>query len=211
MMVEDKTGRGLPALEGAAQEIVGQANQTPGLAGVFSLFNTRTPKIYADIDRVRADMLGVTADRVFEALEVYLGSTYVNDFNILGRTYRVTRTGGRAFRQDIRDIGNLKTRSDSGGMVPLSSVATFRDITGPYRVARYNLYPSAEVQGSTLPGVSTGQAIAAMEEIAARTLPARLRIRVDRARAAGEARRQFVPADFRRLRRVRLPAALGTV
>jgi len=171
MMVEDKTGRGLPALEAAAQGIVGKANQTPGLAGVFSLFNTRTPKIYADIDRVRADMLGVTADRVFEALEVYLGSTYVNDFNILGRTYRVTAQADGPFRQDIRDIGNLKTRSDSGGMVPLSAVATFRDITGPYRVARYNLYPSAEVQGSTVPGVSTGQAIAAMEKIAAETLP----------------------------------------
>jgi HAE1 family hydrophobic/amphiphilic exporter-1 len=172
MMVEDKTGRGLPALEGAAQEIVGRANQTPGLAGVFSLFNTRTPKIYADIDRVRADMLGVTADRVFEALEVYLGSIYVNDFNILGRTFRVTAQADGPFRESLRDIGNLKTRSDSGGMVPLSAVATFRDLTGPYRVARYNLYPAAEVQGSTLPGVSTGQAISAMEKIANEALPA---------------------------------------
>ena len=138
---------------------------------MFSLFNTRTPKIFADIDRVRADMLGVPADRVFEALEIYLGSTYVNDFNLLGRTYRVTAQADGAFRQDLRDVGNFKTRSDSGGMVPLSAVAAFRDVTGPYRVARYNLYPAAEVQGSTLPGVSTGQAIAAMEKIAANTLP----------------------------------------
>jgi hydrophobe/amphiphile efflux-1 (HAE1) family protein len=172
MMVQDKAGRGFPALEAATQDIVGHANQTPGLAGVFSLFNTRTPKIYADIDRVRADMTGVTSDRVFETLEVYLGSTYVNDFNILGRTYRVTAQADGAFREDLRSIGNFKTRSDSGGMVPLSAIATFRDMTGAYRVARYNLYPAAEVQGSTLPGVSTGQAIAAMEKIAGEALPA---------------------------------------
>jgi HAE1 family hydrophobic/amphiphilic exporter-1 len=171
MMVEDRTGRGLVALEAATQDIVARSNQTPGIVGVFSLFNTRTPKIYADIDRVRAEMLGVPAERIFEALEVYLGSTYVNDFNLLGRTYRVTAQADGAFRKDIRDIGNFKTRSDSGGMVPLSAVANFRDLTGPYRVARYNLYPAAEVQGATLPGFSTGQAIAAMERIAQETLP----------------------------------------
>jgi HAE1 family hydrophobic/amphiphilic exporter-1 len=171
MMVEDKTGRGLPALEAAAQEVVNHANATPGLAGVFSLFNTRTPKVYADIDRVKAEMLGVPASRVFEALEVYLGSAYVNDFNLLGRTFRVTAQADGQFRKDIRDIGNLKTRSDSGGMVPLSAVASFRDLTGPYRVPRYNLYPAAEVQGATIPGFSTGSAIAAMEKIAAEVLP----------------------------------------
>jgi HAE1 family hydrophobic/amphiphilic exporter-1 len=171
MMVEDRTGRGLPALEAATQDVVARANQTPGLASVFSLFNTRTPKVYADIDRVRAEMLGVPADRIFEALEVYLGSVYINDFNLLGRTFRVTAQADGQFRQDIREIGDYKTRSDSGGMVPLSAVATFRDLTGPYRVARYNLFPAAEVQGSTLAGFSTGQAIAAMEKIAAETLP----------------------------------------
>jgi HAE1 family hydrophobic/amphiphilic exporter-1 len=171
MMVEDRTGRGLPALEAATQDVVARANQTPGLAGVFSLFNTRTPKVYADIDRVRAEMLGVPADRIFEALEVYLGSVYINDFNLLGRTFRVTAQADGQFRQDIREIGDYKARSDSGGMVPLSAVASFRDLTGPYRVARYNLFPAAEVQGATLPGFSTGQAIAAMEKIAAETLP----------------------------------------
>ena len=171
MMVEDRTGRGLPALEAATQDIVARANQTPGLAGVFSLFNTRTPKVFADIDRVRAEMIGVSADRIFEALEVYLGSAYVNDFNLLGRTFRVIAQADGAFRKDLRDIGDFKTRSDSGGMVPLSAVASFRDLTGPYRVARYNLYPAAEVQGATLPGFSTGQAIAAMEKIATETLP----------------------------------------
>ena len=99
MMVQDKRGRGLPALEAATQELVAAANQTPGLVGVFSLFNTRTPKLYADIDRVKAEMLGVPADKVFEALQVYLGSAYVNDFNYLGRTYRVTaQADGRSGR-----------------------------------------------------------------------------------------------------------------
>jgi HAE1 family hydrophobic/amphiphilic exporter-1 len=171
LMVEDRTGRGLPALEAAAQDVVARANQTPGLAGVFSLFNTRTPKVYADIDRVRAEMLGVPASRIFETLEVYLGSVYINDFNLLGRTFRVTAQADGRFRQDIREVGDYKTRSDSGGMVPLSAVATFRDLTGPYRVPRYNLFPAAEVQGATLPGFSTGQAIAAMERIAAEALP----------------------------------------
>ncbi|OWJ65276.1 efflux RND transporter permease subunit [Inquilinus limosus] len=171
MMVEDKTGRGLPALDAATQEIVAKANQTPGLVGIFSLFNTRTPKLYADIDRVKAEMLGVPADRVFETLEVYLGSTYVNDFNYLGRTFRLTAQADGKFRQNLRDIGNYKTRSDSGGMVPLSAVASFHDRTGAYRVPRFNLYPAAEVQGSTLPGYSTGYALATMEQIANETLP----------------------------------------
>jgi hydrophobe/amphiphile efflux-1 (HAE1) family protein len=171
MMVQDKRGRGLPALEAATQEIVTAANQVPGLVGVFSLFNTRTPKVYADIDRVRAEMLGVTANRVFETLQVYLGSSYVNDFNYLGRTYRVTAQADAPFRDEIRDIVNLKTRNNKGQMVPIGSVAQFRDITGPYRVPRYNLYSAAEIQGSTLPGYSTGYALAAMEKLAAERLP----------------------------------------
>ncbi|HEX6011253.1 MAG TPA: efflux RND transporter permease subunit, partial [Geminicoccaceae bacterium] len=131
----------------------------------------RTPKVYADIDRVRAEMLGVPAERIFEALEVYLGSAYVNDFNYLGRTYRVTAQADGRFRQDLRDIANLKARNVNGNMVPLGSVAAFEDMTGPYRVPRYNLYPAAEVQGNAAPGYSTGQAIAAMERIARETLP----------------------------------------
>ncbi|MFO1057304.1 MAG: multidrug efflux RND transporter permease subunit [Dongiaceae bacterium] len=171
MMVQDKRGRGLPALDAAVQEMVAAAAETPGLAGVFSLFNTRTPKIFADIDRVKAEMLGVPADRVFEALEVYVGSAFVNDFNYLGRTYRVTAQADGRFREDIRDVANLKTRNDRGAMVPIGSVATFRTQTGPYRVARYDLYPAAEIQGNVAPGVSTGQGLALMERLAAERLP----------------------------------------
>jgi hydrophobe/amphiphile efflux-1 (HAE1) family protein len=171
MMVQDKRGRGLEALDAANQDMVGAANQTPGIVGAFSLFNTRTPKIYADIDRVRAEMLGVSADKVFETLEVYVGSAFVNEFNLLGRTYRVTAQADGKFRQNLRDIANLKTRNDAGAMVPIGAVASFRDITGPYRVTRYNLFPAAEIQGNTPPGFSTGQTLAAMEKLAAERLP----------------------------------------
>ena len=171
MYVQDKRGRGLPALEAATQELVQAANATPGFVGVFSLFNTRTPKLYADIDRVRAQMLGVPAQRVFDALQVYLGSAYINDFNYLGRTYQVTAQADGKFRQDLRDVANLKTRNDAGQMVPIGAVTTLKDITGPYRVPRYNLYPAAELQGATLPGVSSGQALATMERLAAEHLP----------------------------------------
>jgi hydrophobe/amphiphile efflux-1 (HAE1) family protein len=171
MMVQDRRGRGLDALEAVTQEIVAAASQVPGLAGVFSLFNTGTPKVFADIDRVRAEMLGVTVEQVFDALEVYIGSAYVNDFNLLGRTFRVTAQADGPFRREVRDVAKLETRSAQGDMVPLGSVATFRDITGPYRVPRYNLYPAAEVQGATLPGTSTGSALATMERLAAEILP----------------------------------------
>ncbi len=171
MMVEDQKGRGLPALDAAVKDLVAAANQDPALAGVFSIFNTGTPNIYANIDRVRAEMLGVTPDRVFEALEVYLGSAYVNQFNYLGRTYQVVAQADGPFRQRLSDIANLKTRNDRGQMVPIGSVATFEDRVGPYRLPRYNLYPSGEVQGSAAPGASTGQALAAMERLAAEHLP----------------------------------------
>ena len=172
MMVQDKQGRGLSALEGATQDIVGAANKVPGLTSVFSLFNTRTPMVYADIDRVKAEMLGVAPDQVFQTLEVYLGSDFVNEFNYLGRTYRVIAQADAPFRMTTRDIANLKTRNNSGDMVPIGSVATFRDITAPYRVPRYDLYPAAEVQGNVLPGYSTGYALAAMEQLASQRLPA---------------------------------------
>ena len=145
MMVQDKRGRGLPALEAATQTLANTARDDPSLTGIFSLFNTHTPKVFADIDRAKAEMLGVTADQVFEALEIYLGSTFVNDFNFLGRTYRVTAQADGRFRQDIGQVADYKARNEKGDMVPIGSVATFRDITGAYRVPRYDLYPAAEL------------------------------------------------------------------
>ena len=165
LYVQDRAGRGPRALEQAVNGVTGAANRTPGLVQVFTLFNASTPQVYADIDRTKAEMLGVPISRFFDTLTTYMGSTYVNDFNILGRTYRVTAQADNPFRLSVRDVEALRTRSNASEMVPLGAVATFRDITGPYRVPRYNLFPAAEVQGATLPGFSTGQAIAAMEKI----------------------------------------------
>jgi hydrophobe/amphiphile efflux-1 (HAE1) family protein len=167
MIVQDRSGAGYQALEQAAQKIIGEAHQEKSLANVFTLFNTATPRIFADIDRAKADMLGVPAERVFETLQVYLGSAYVNDFNLLGRTFHVTAQADAQYRDDATDIGQLKTRSASGAMVPIGTVATFQDKTGPYRVTRYNLFPAVEIDGDTAPGYSTGQSLKTMETLAA--------------------------------------------
>jgi hydrophobe/amphiphile efflux-1 (HAE1) family protein len=170
MMVQDAGGNGYQALAGQTFGIMGRANQTPGLAQVYTLFDTATPRVFADIDRAKADLLGVPPERVFEALQVYLGSAFVNDFNLLGRTYRVTAQADASFRSTTADIANLRVRSNSGEMVPLGSVATFRDQTGPHRVVRYNLLPAVELDGNTAPGYSSGQSLRTMEQLAAETL-----------------------------------------
>ena len=169
--VQDRASRGLTALEGATWALAGAAGQAPGLTQAFTLYNTRTPQIFADIDRTKAEQLGVPIARVFETLSAYMGSAYINDFNILGRTYRVTVQADNPYRLTLRDVENLKTRSVSGEMVPIGAVATFRDITGPYRVARFNLYPAAEVQVALQRGYSSGQGIATMESLAQKVLP----------------------------------------
>jgi hydrophobe/amphiphile efflux-1 (HAE1) family protein len=170
MMVQDRSGGGYKALGEKANQLIGKANATTGLAQVFTFFNTLTPRIFADIDRRKADMLGVPPSRIFEALQVYLGSAYVNDFNLLGRTFHVTAQADQAFRNSRADIANLKTRSDSGAMVPIGAVATLKDETGPYRVVRYNLFPAVEVDGDTAPGYSSGYSMAAMERLAGENL-----------------------------------------
>ena len=111
LYVQDRAGRGPRALEQAVGSIIGPANQTPGLVQVFTLFNTSTPQVYADIDRTKAEMLGVPITRFFDTLSTYMGSTFVNDFNILGRTYRVTAQADNPFRLSVRDVENLRTRS----------------------------------------------------------------------------------------------------
>ena len=171
MMIQDRGASGYDAMQGAAFAVMGQAGQTAGLANVFTLYNTATPRVYADIDRTKAEMLGVPPSRVFEALQVYLGSAYVNDFNLLGRTYRVTAQADSRFRDDASDIAQLKTRSTAGAMVPIGSIATFQDRTGPYRVTRYNLFPAVEMDGEPAPGTSTGEAYAKMEQVAASLPP----------------------------------------
>jgi hydrophobe/amphiphile efflux-1 (HAE1) family protein len=172
MMIEDRGGLGPAALAKATNVLVAEANKNPLLEGVFTLFNAGAPSIYADIDRLKAEKVGVTPDAVFSTLQLYLGSQYVNDFNYLGRTWQVFAQGDQSFRQTPEDISQLKVRNASGEMVPLGTVATFRSRTVPYRIPRYNLYPAAEVLGGAAPGVSSGTAMKQMEELAARVLPA---------------------------------------
>jgi hydrophobe/amphiphile efflux-1 (HAE1) family protein len=172
MMVEDRTGRGSIALQQATQALATRAGQTPGIfPQVFSLFETSTPQLYLDIDRTKAQMLGINVADVFAALQVYIGSSYVNDFNLFGRTFRVTAQADAQFRNDPQDVLKLRVRNAAGATVPLGSFTTVRNISGPYRVPRYNLYPTAEIDGAAAPGYSQGQAIAIMEKLASETLP----------------------------------------
>ena len=172
MMVEDRAGHGSLALQHAVYAMMGAAAHTPGLTQVFSLFETNTPEIYLDIDRTKAQLLGINIPDVFAALQIYLGSAYVNDFNLLGRTYRVVAQAESAFRNDNKDILNIRVRNDTGGTVPLGAFTTIKNIAGPYRVPRYNLYPAAELDGAAAPGYSQGQAIKIMEQLAQKVLPA---------------------------------------
>ncbi len=171
MMVEDRAGRGPQALQGAVYAMMGQAAKTPGVTQVYSLFETSTPQLYLDIDRTKAQLLGVPVPDVFNALQVYLGSSYVNDFNLFGRTFRVVAQADSADRREPSDILKIRVRNSSGDTVPLGSFTTVRTISGPYRVPRYNIYPAAELDGAAAPGYSQGQAIQIMQRLAAEVLP----------------------------------------
>ncbi len=171
MMVEDRAGRGPEALQAAVGAMMARAAQMPEVTPVFSLFETSTPQLYLDIDRTKAQMLGVSIPDVFAALQIYIGSSYVNDFNLFGRTFRVTAQADSPYRIDAKDVLGIRVRNSSGGIVPLGSFTTVRDTAGPYRVPRYNLYPAAELDGAAAPGYSQSQAIAAMEKLANEVLP----------------------------------------
>ena len=171
MMIQDRTGAGYKALEGATYAMMGAAAQDQRVSQVFSLYNTNTPRIDADVDRDKAQLLGVQPSSVFSTLGTYLGSTYVNDFNLLGRTFRVTAQAEPSARDDLADVAALKVRTNTGAMAPIGSLANLHMGSGPSRVVRYNLFPASELQGQAAPGVSTGQALKAMEELAAKALP----------------------------------------
>jgi hydrophobe/amphiphile efflux-1 (HAE1) family protein len=171
MRIEDRQGRGPQLLAAATDELVNAARKAPGLTSVFSPFSADTPQVFVDIDRQKAQMLGVPIQNVTEAIETYFGSTYVNDFNILGRTYHVTAQADYPFRKETSDLARLQTRNTAGNMVLLGSVVDFSDTAGPDRVARYNLYPSSELQGDTIPGTSSATALNIMKKLADETLP----------------------------------------
>jgi multidrug efflux pump len=171
MMVEDRGNIGYDELYKAVQAMQMKAWQTPELAGVFSSYQINVPQLFADVDRTKAKQLGVPLATIYQTLQINLGSFYVNDFNQFGRTYQVRVQADAPFRSHAEDIAQLKVRNNNGEMIPLSSLMRVKDSYGPDRVQRYNAYISADINGGPAPGVSSGQAQAAMERIARETLP----------------------------------------
>ena len=171
MQIESRQSSEIGPLMAAAGEVIGQANQSADVQRVFTTFDNSTPQLFLDIDRTIARMLNVPLANVFSSVQADLGGTYVNDFNTLGRIYQVRLQGDAAFRTSLQDISQIKVRSSTGALVPMGTLASVRDVTGPQIVQRFNLYYSVPVQGVAKPGISTGQALDAMEQIAKKALP----------------------------------------
>ena len=171
LQFEDRASLGYEALDGATKAFLAKSWTTPELAGVFSSYQVNVPQLYADVDRTKARQLGVPVTEVFDTMQIYLGSLYVNDFNKFGRTYSVRVQADAPFRARAEDVGSLKVRSASGEMVPLSALVAVKPSFGPERAMRYNGFLSADLNGRAAPGYSSGQAQAAVERIAAQTLP----------------------------------------
>jgi multidrug efflux pump subunit AcrB len=159
IVVEDRGDSGLNALQNAADDIVAAGRETDGLQGLFTSFRANTPWLYLNIDRTQAKTMGVSMGEVFNTLQVYLGSLYVNDFNRFGRTWQVNVQAAADFRRQVEDLRQLRIRNDQGKMVPLGTLATVEERNGPVLIMRYNMYPAAAVNVTPEPGVSSGQAI----------------------------------------------------
>jgi multidrug efflux pump len=171
LQIEDRAGRGYEALDAATKAFLAGAAKAPELAGVFSGYQVNVPQLYADIDRVKARQLGVAVTDVFDTMQIYLGSLYVNDFNRFGRTYSVRVQADAKFRARADDVGQLKVRSHGGEMIQLSALLRVKASSGPERAMRYNGFLTADINGGAAPGWSSGQAQAAAARIAAETLP----------------------------------------
>ena len=171
VQIEDRGDRGFDELYKQSQGLIAASQKVPALAGAFSSFQVNVPQVDADVDREKAKAEGVNLADVYQAMQAYLGSLYVNDFNRFGRTYQVNVSADPAFRHSAQDILLLKTRNAQGQMVPLGSFVTVQQGAGPDRVQHYNGYPTAEINGGPAPGFSSGQAQAAMEKLAKDNLP----------------------------------------
>jgi multidrug efflux pump len=171
LQLEDRASLGYEAMDEAVKAFMAKAHQSPELTGMFTSWQVNVPQVWADIDRTKARQLGVAVTDVFETMQIYLGSLYVNDFNRFGRTYSVRVQADAPFRARPEDIGALKVRSSSGEMVPLSALMNVRPSFGPERAMRYNGYLTADINGGPAPGYSSGQAQEVIERIAAETLP----------------------------------------
>jgi multidrug efflux pump len=171
LMVEATGDVDLDALQARADNLAAQGNRQPGLVGLFNGFRAGTPQLYADIDRTKVRTMGVAITDVFDALQAYLGSYYVNDFNRFGRTWQVNVQADAPFRVDAETIRQLKVRNADGDMVPLGAVVDVRESAGPVTITRYNMFPAATITGSWQPGVSTGDVLRTMEALSDKELP----------------------------------------
>ncbi|HWB59310.1 MAG TPA: efflux RND transporter permease subunit, partial [Chthoniobacteraceae bacterium] len=169
--IEDRSDLGYDELYKNIQAVTGKGRQTKELDGLFSTFTVNVPQLNANIDRVKAKTEGVPLQNLFETMQIYLGSLYVNDFNRFGRTFEVIAQADAKFRAHPEDIARLKTRNAAGQMVPLGALLNVEETHGPDRAMRYNGYPAAEINGGPAPGFSSGQAETAMGNLAAANLP----------------------------------------
>jgi multidrug efflux pump len=172
LMVEDRGGLGVRPLQTQTDKLVARMRQEQGLAGVSTAFNSNTPQLYLDVDRLKAESLGVTVGDVDQAMQAYMGSVYVNNFNEFGRYWQVNTQADGRFRSRRSGVGLIEVRNRSGEMVPLGTLGTLRNVNGPVMVQRYNLYVAAPVTGNIRPGVSSGEAISSIDGLAHETLPA---------------------------------------
>ncbi|MFO0949124.1 MAG: multidrug efflux RND transporter permease subunit [Planctomycetota bacterium] len=175
MMVEDRGDAGLASLQNVAESLAAKGNQSAGLTDMFTSFRADTTWLYLDINRREAKSMGVSIADLFQTLQVYFGSLYVNDFNRFGRTWQVNVQADSSFRDRIEDLKRLRVRNEQGEMVPLGAISSVHEVNGPVMVVRYNLYPAAAVQGKPAPGYSTGQAISFMQDLAKETLSSSMR------------------------------------
>ncbi len=176
LQVQDRNEQGFPALQAATYHLMGAANQDKRISGAISTFRATVPQIFLDVDRAKAKMMRVPLENVWDTLQIYLGSLYVNDFNAFGRPYRVTAQADAPFRVKASDVVNLKTRNEAGDMVPLGTIMKVRDVSAPVTVNRFNMYNAAEITGAPAPGISTGDAIGIMTDLAEKILPPGFRI-----------------------------------
>jgi len=171
MQLQDRADVGLPELQKMVDEILQDGNAQAGLAGLNSTFRADVPQIFAEVDRTQAKTLGVPLTSVFNTMQAYLGSAYVNDFNKFGRTWQVQVQADHQFRNKPEDIRQLDVRDAMGNMVPLGTLISVDQVLGPQTIQRYNLYPSASITGGAAPGFSSGQALDLMEQLAENKLP----------------------------------------
>ena len=170
-VLQDRGNSGYQQLQTIGDDLVFEGNQDPVLTRLNNNFRANVPQLYLDVDRIKVKTLGIPLSEVFATLQSYLGSSYINDFNIFGRTYRVMIQADAEFRSKIEDIAQLEVRDQDGNMIPLSTLVTVSNTVGPQAVIRYNLYPSATISGSARPGFSSGESVQAMESLASRLLP----------------------------------------